>query len=107
MNIKYFKNGNINIKFNPDEVKEIRKSIERGRESEVSAVLMRLDNIQLAINCEQSAGNFTTCYVFYNYYTDKEYTPLYKDFIDACNGKTVKFYGRKITDEELTQNYDI
>lgn len=106
MNIKYFKNGNINIKLDLDEVQEIQKEIARGWESEVSAILMRLNDIDLHINCEQSAGNFTTCYVFYNYYTGKEYSPLYKDFVDACQGKTVKFYGHNITENELMENYE-
>lgn len=105
MNIKYFKNGNINIKLDTDEIQEIKKEIARGWESEISAILQRLDDIILNDNCEQSAGNFTTCYVFYNCYTGREYMPLYKDFVDACQGKTVKLYGHKISDTDLQENY--
>ena len=105
MNIKYFKNGNINIKLDPDEIQEIKKEIARGWETEISAILQRLDDIILNDNCEQSAGNFTTCYVFYNCYTGREYWPLYKDFVEACQGRTVKLYGHKITDEDLKENY--
>lgn len=106
MNIKYFKNGNFNIKCDPDEVQEIREEITKGHNNVVTAILMRLDDIDTAKNCEQSAGNFTTCYVFYNYYTGKEYSPLYEDFVQACEGKTVKFYGYNITGEELEENYE-
>ena len=106
MYIKYFKNGNYNIKFDPDEVQEIREEIDKGHSNEITAVLMRLDGIDPAIDCEQSAGNFTTCYVFYNYYTGKEYSPLYNDFVRACNGELVKLYGYNITPEELEENYE-
>jgi hypothetical protein len=106
MRIKYFKNGNINIKLDRDEIEEIRHEIGRGHSNEVTAVLMRLDDIDLAINCEQSAGNFTTCYVFYNYYTGKEYAPLYQDFLKICNGENVKLYGYDITADELAENYE-
>ena len=106
MNIKYFKNGNINIKLDDYEINEVKKEIDNGWESEVSAILLRLNDIILNDTCEQSAGNYTTCYVFYNLYTGLEYMPLYQDFVNACNGKTVKLYGHKISDTELSEQYN-
>lgn len=105
MNIKYFKNGNINIKLDPDEVQEIQNEINRDIYGNVAAILTRLDDIILCDNCEQSAGNFTTGYVFYNCYTGREYMPLYQDFVAACKGETVKLYGHKISDADLKENY--
>lgn len=105
MNIKYFKNGNFNIKLDRDEVHEIAEEIGRGHASEVTAILMRLDDIVLADNCEGCAGNFHMYYAFYNTYTGLEYTPLDADFYNACKGKSVKFYGHKITAEELAEDY--
>lgn len=105
MYIKYFKNGNFNIKLDRDEVQEIQENIARDYENEVTAILMRLDDIILADNCEGCAGNYNMYYAFYNCYTGCEYCPLDADFYAACDGKTVKFYGHKITDEELAEEY--
>lgn len=111
MDIRYFKNGNINIKFNADELHEINelKNYRMGCvENEVYATLMdscELDFIpaDMATGC---AGNYNMYYAIYNAYTGFEYTPLDIDFLSAAAGKTLKLYAHKITDEELNENYN-
>lgn len=105
MRIKYFKNGNFNIKLDRDEVQEIQENIARDYENEITAILTRLDDVIIPENCGGCAGNFHMYYQFYNAYTGLEYWPLDADYAAACKGKTVKFYGHKITDEELAENY--
>lgn len=110
MDIRYFKNGNINIKFNADELHEINelKNYRMGCvENEVYATLMdscELDFIpaDMATGC---AGNYNMYYAIYNAYTGFEYTPLDIDFLNAAAGKTLKLYAHKITDAELKDNY--
>jgi roadblock/LC7 domain-containing protein len=107
MNTKYFKNGNINIKFEPDELKEMQHAIDAGAYSDITAViyyLMDLDFI-LADNCEGCAGNYHMYYAMYNAFTGYEYTPLDADFYKALQGYTLKLYGHKITDAELKEYY--
>ena len=111
MNIKYFKNGNINIKFDADELHEINE-LKNYRmdciENEVYAALMdsaELDFIP-AVDVMGCAGNYNMYYAMYNAYTGFEYTPLDMDFLNAAAGKTLKLYARKITDDELNENYN-
>ena len=105
MNIKYFKNGNFNLKLDADELQELQELTARSYTSEVAYILTLLDDIALADQCEQCASNYTMCYVFYNFYTGREYCPIYEDFCKLSQGATVKFYGHKITDQELKEDY--
>lgn len=110
MNIKYFKNGNINIKFDPDEIKDIN-NLENYRttcvENEVYCTL--LDSAELDFLASDAgtgcAGNANMYYQLYNAYTGLEYLPLDIDLLNAAAGKTLKLYGHKISDTELTENY--
>lgn len=110
MKVKYFKNGNINIKFDPDELKEIN-ALENYRtnciENEVYATLM--DSAQLnfisADDVMGCAGNYNIYYDLYDAYTGKEYTPLDNDFREAAAGKTLKLYAHTITDEALKEYF--
>lgn len=110
MNIKYFKNGNINIKFDPDEIKDIN-NLKNYRtsciENEVLSTL--LDSCELDFISSDAgagcAGNANMYYQLYNAYTGLEYLPLDIDFLNAAGGKTLKLYGHKISDAELKENY--
>lgn len=108
MEIKYFKNGNINIKFDPDEIKDINNLVNYRTgciENEVYCTL--LDSAQLDFIPSDAgtgcASNYNMYYDLYNCYTGFEYTPLDIDFINAASGKTLKLYARKISDEELNE----
>ena len=110
MNIKYFKNGNINIRFDADEAADIKalKNYRTGCiENEVFATL--LDSAELDFissnDCTGCAGNYNMYYQLYNCFTGFEYTPLDADFIAAADGKTLKLYAHKITEEELEEYY--
>lgn len=111
MNIKYFKNGNINIKFAPDEIKDIKNLVNYRTgciENEVYCTL--LDSAELDFIPSDAgtgcAGNYNMYYQIYNCYTGLEYTPLDIDFLNAAAGKTLKLYGHKISDTELTEQYN-
>lgn len=110
MLIKYFKNGNINIKLDPDEIQDINE-LKNYRmnciENEVLATL--LDSCELdfipANELTGCAGNYNMYYSLYNAYTGFEYTPLDTDFLNAAAGKILKLYARKITENELKEQY--
>ena len=110
MNIKYFKNGNINIKLDADEIQDIN-ALKNYRmdciENEVLATL--LDSCELdfipANDLTGCAGNYNMYYSLYNAYTGFEYTPLDTDFLNAAAGKTLKLYARKINDAEMQECY--
>ena len=112
MNIKYFKNGNINIKLDRDEIETINENIKRwNTAAELATLDILFNSCELdfipAVDIYGSAGNFHAEFFMYNAKTGREYNPLDIDLINAASGATLKLYGRKITDEELTQNYDI
>jgi hypothetical protein len=110
MEVKYFKNGNINIRFDRDELADL-KDLKAYRasciENEVYCTL--LDSIELdflASDIETGcAGNYNIYYDLYNARTGFEYTPMDIDFVNAAEGKTLKLYARKITDVELKERY--
>ena len=110
MNIKYFKNGNINIKFDKDEAADI-KALKNYRtsciENEVFCTL--LDSIELDFissdDCTGCAGNYNMYYQLYNCFTGFEYTPLDINLIEAADGKTLKLYAHKISEADLSEYY--
>ena len=110
MRIKYFKNGNINIKFDPDELHELQTmSVYRMSclENEVLATL--LDSVELDFIASDDvtgcASNWNMHYNLYNARTDKQYLPLDRDFLEAATGKTLKLYAQDISENDLKEQF--
>lgn len=111
MNIKYFKNGNINIKLDADEIEAIKDTCNRWN---TAAELVTLDvlfnSAELdfipGVDLYGSAGNSNIYFNLYNARTGHEYNPLDIDIIRAATGATLKLYGLRISDEEAAEKYD-
>ena len=112
MNIKYFKNGNINIKLDRDEIETINENIKRwNTAAELATLEILFNSCELdfipAVDIYGSAGNFHAEFFMYNAKTGREYNPLDIDLINAASGATLKLYGHEISEEALLENYDI
>lgn len=98
-NIKEFKNGNINLKFD-------RTMIEEAKTDE----LLTLSSLMNEIDCyfigeTYCLSNYETGHTVYNAYSDLVYIFAWPDLERLKEGKTVKLYARKPdeTDRELIE----
>lgn len=112
MNIKYFKNGNINIKLDRDEIETINENIKRwNTAAELATLEILFNSIELdfipGVDLYGCAGNSNVYFNLYNAKTGREYNPLDTDIINALNGATLKLYGHEISEEALLETYDI
>ena len=111
---KYFKNGNISIKLDQDDILTIREEAANNAFNACfttkGAVFAYIYNsIELnfvaAEDLITSAGNFDCYFNVYDAYTQKEYYILGQDLKKLLDGGALRLYGHDITEEELTENY--
>lgn len=93
-----FKNGNLNIRFSPDEIANIKA----GKCSAIELLSCKLETFDTYfIDEEYCLSNYATGGTLYSYYVDKVFV---LDFSDVNNvlmeGGTLKLYARKPEDEE-------
>lgn len=103
---KRFKNGNLNIRFSPEEIAEVKK---RGHESFLLALLDKLDRFDTSIIGEDyNLSNYDTGATAYSFYADKSYIISWRMSQDMLmSGKTYKLIAiepnemdREILEEE-------
>ena len=93
--IKEFKNGNINIKYDQDTIKEAGKD-------ELLTLSSVLDNIDCYFIGETYClGNYETGHTVHNAYSDLVYIFAWSDLEKLKAGHTVKLYARKPEKEDL------
>lgn len=98
-NIKEFGNGNINIRFSPEQIAELKT----GKISVVEVLSWTLEEIDCYFNC---LSNFTTGATIYNAYSDLCYTIAFSDVESVMmSGRWLKLYARKPddTDREILE----
>lgn len=96
-----FKNGNLNIRFSPDEIADIKA----GKYSDIELLSWKLGAFDTIFIGEQYClSNYTMGCTLYSYYVDKVFILDFSD-IDSIlmNGRTLKLYARKPEDEEREQ----
>lgn len=92
--IKEFKNGNINIKFDTETIKEAGKD-------ELLTLSSVLDNIDCYFIGETYClSNYETGHTVYNAYSDLIYIFAWSDLEKLKAGHTVKLYARKPEKED-------
>lgn len=87
-----FKNGNLNIRFSPEEIKDIKA----GKYSGVEVLGWKLEKFDsYYVGETYCLNNFTTGHTIYNCYSDVVYVVDWSD-IDSIlmKGKTLKLYAR-------------
>lgn len=91
--IKEFKSGNLNIKLNPETLKEI----ESGKTSDIENISWLLDTLDCYFVGEEfSLSNFDMGANIYNCHSDVIYIISFSDIETKLKaGKTLKLYGRK------------
>ena len=114
MYTKYFKNNNITIRLDADEIKEIRDEASRNAFNYLFSIeglvfeyiYNNTDlNFIAADDLLTSAGNYDCYFNVYDAYTQKEYYILGQDLKKLLDGGALRLYGHDITEEELTENY--
>ena len=92
-----FKNGNLNIRFSPDEIADIKA----GKYLQIELLSWKLEAFDTTFIGEPYClSNYTMAYALYSYYADKVFT---LDFSDIDNilmdGRTLKLYATEPTPE--------
>ena len=92
-NIKEFGNGNINLRFTPEQIAEIKT----GKISDVEVISWTLNEIDCYFIGESYClDNYSTGATIYNAYSDLCYTINFSDVEDALMaGRYLKLYARK------------
>lgn len=102
-NIKEFGNGNINIRFSPDEIAELKT----GKISAVEVLSRTLDKIDCYFIGESYClSNYTTGATIYNAYSDLCYIIDFSDVESVMmSGQWLKLYARTPddTDREILE----
>lgn len=99
-NIKEFKNGNLNIKFTPNDIQDAQKD-------ELLTLVSVLDNVDCYfIGDTYCLSNFETGHTIYNAYSDLVYVFPWSCLDELKQEKTVKLYARTPdgTDRETIYN---
>ena len=96
-----FKNGNLNIRFSPNEIHDI----EAGKYSAIELLSGKLGSFDTCfIGEEYCLSNYTTGCTLYSYYADKVYVLDFSDIASVLmKGCTLKLYARHPEDEEREQ----
>ena len=89
-----FKNGNINVKIEKENLEDFKKD-----------QVFFLSDLLWYMNCEFIGetfclGNFETGHLIYNSYMDCCYIFAWSDLDKLAEGKSVKLYAREVTDED-------
>ena len=102
-NIKEFQNGNINFRFTPEQIAELKT----GKISAVEVISWILDEIDCYFIGEQyGLSNYTTGATIYNAYSDLCYIIDFSDIETVLmSGRYLKLYARKPdeTDREIIE----
>ena len=96
-----FKNGNLNIRFSPDEIADIKA----GKCSDIELLSWKLGRFDTSFIGEQYClSNYTMGCTLYSCYAGKVFLLDFSD-IDSIlmNGRTLKLYASKPTPEDLEQ----
>lgn len=85
-----FKNGNLNIRFSPEEIQDIKA----GKYSAVEVLSWKLENFDTSFIGEQYCiSNYAICVTLYSYYSDNVFLLNLNDIDNVLmNGKTLKLY---------------
>lgn len=100
-----FKNGNLNIRFSPNEIADIKA----GRYSDIELLSGKLGGFDTClIGEEYCLSNYTMGCTLYSYYADKVFVLAFSD-IDRVlmAGGTLKLYARKPDDEDREQMEEV
>lgn len=97
-NIKEFNNGNINIRFSPEQIAELKT----GKISAVEVLSWALDEIDCYFIGESYClNNFTTGATIYNAYSDLCYVIDFSDVETVLmSGRCLKLYARKPDEQD-------
>lgn len=106
-NIKEFKNGNVNLRFSPEQITELKT----GKVSAVEVISWTLDKIDCYFIGESYClSNFTTGATIYNAHSDLCYIIDFSDIEKVLMaGHWLKLYARKPdeTDREIIEEWRI
>ena len=97
-NIKEFGNGNINLRFTPEQIEEVKT----GKISDVEVISWILDEIDCYFIGEQYClSNYCMGATIYNAYSDLCYTINFSDVEDVLmTGRHIKLYARKPDEDD-------
>ena len=91
-----FKNGNLNIRFSPDEIADIKA----GKYSQIELSSRKLEGFDTYFIDE----NYTIGYTLYSYYADKVFVLDFSDIASVLmTGDTLKLYAAEPTPEDREQ----
>ena len=92
-----FKNGNLNIRFSPDEIADIKA----GKCSPIELLSWKLEAFDTTFIGEQYClSNYTMGVTLYSYYSDNVFLLNLSDLDNVLmEGKTLKLYANKPTPE--------
>lgn len=114
MNIKKFKNGNFNLRFEPDFDKddygrEITSDNCRDRQECNALGLLAVlicNSMEMDFLLQDKAERFASDYILFNANTQMYYKVTFQDALDFFNGKSIKLEGFKDDDlEEYFKSY--
>ena len=93
-----FKNGNLNIRFSPDEIADIKA----GKYSDIELLSWKLEKFDTSfIGEEYCLSNYTMGCTLYSYYADKVFVLDFSDIASILmTGGTLKLYARKPDSED-------
>ena len=95
------RNGNINLRFTPDEIKQIRS----GRVSGIEVLSWILDELDCEfLGDEFCLSNYEMGCLIYSYYFDKTYTLRFTDIENVLmKGNALKLYAREPDESDREQ----
>ena len=101
--VKEFKNGNINIRLDRDEIKQL--NIDETSENDFWKLYAFVGTLLDSIDCDYlgdfySMGNSIQAIDIYNHRTDRIFTICDFEFYSIAEGLMVKLIGRKPTEDE-------
>ena len=93
-----FRNGNMNIRFTSDEIKQI----ESGRVSDIEVLSWVLEELDCEfLGDEFCLSNYEMGCLIYSYYFDKVYLLRFTDIEEVLlKGKSLKLYGKDPDEDE-------
>lgn len=96
-----FKNGNLNIRFSPDEIQDIKA----GKYSDIELLSQKLDSVDTYFIGEgYCLSNYEMGQTLYSYHDDKVFTLNLSDIANVLmTGGMLKLYANKPNPEERVQ----
>lgn len=99
-----FNNGNIHIKFNKEDITDIKA----GKFSDIEVLSWELENVDTYFIGEQFClSNYAMGVMLYSYYADKVFILNFADLEKLLDGKTLILYAAtpSADDREIIENY--